>query len=64
MLVIPGQRGIDDCDGIMSRRELLRVGGSSVLGLTLADVLRQQAQAKSDIAGGPGFAKAKSVLLV
>jgi len=36
MLVIPGQRGRDTCDGVMSRRELLRVGGSSVLGLTLA----------------------------
>ena len=36
MLVIPGQRGIDNCDGSISRRELLRVGGSGFIGLTLA----------------------------
>ena len=32
MLVIPGQCGQDTCDGY-SRRELLRIGGSSVFGL-------------------------------
>src|SRR5437870_8973153 len=65
MLVIPGQRGIDNCDGTISRRELLRVGGSSLLGLTLADVLARESEAKEKgSAGGPGFGKAKSVILV
>ncbi len=64
MLVIPGQRGKDTCDGTVSRRELLRVGGSGVLGLSLADVLAGESRAKESKAGGPGFGKAKSVILV
>ncbi|MGE5191915.1 MAG: DUF1501 domain-containing protein, partial [Deltaproteobacteria bacterium] len=64
MLVIPGQPGKDNCDGIVSRRELLRIGGSSMLGLTLADVLALEGKAKEKSAGGPGFGKAKSVILV
>jgi len=64
MLVIPGQRGRDNCDGIVSRRELLRIGGSGMLGLTLADVLAHESRAKESSAGGPGYAKAKSVILV
>src|SRR6516225_2905998 len=64
MLVIPGQRGKDNCDGIVSRRELLRIGGSGLLGLSLADVLSREGQAKEKSTGGPGFGKAKSVILV
>jgi hypothetical protein len=64
MLVIPGQRGIDNCDGSMSRRELLRVGGSGFIGLTLADMLAGESQAKGTNTGGPGYGKAKSVILV
>ncbi len=63
MLVIPGQRGKDTCDGVYSRRELLRVGGSSVLGLSLANVLQSEARA-NQLATGPGFGKAKRVILV
>jgi Protein of unknown function (DUF1501) len=66
MLVIPGHPGRDTCDGI-TRRELLRVGGSAVLGLSLASLFRLQAAAKKspdDSYGGPGFGKAKSVILV
>ncbi len=67
MLVIPGGRGKDTCDGI-SRRELLRVGGSAMLGLSLADVLQLTSSARgaekaAEKAGGPGFGKAKSVIL-
>jgi hypothetical protein len=67
MLVIPGGSGKDTCDGI-SRRELLRVGGSAMLGLSLADVLQLTSRAKgaekaAEKAGGPGFGKAKSVIL-
>src|SRR5262245_17350123 len=64
MLVIPGHSGKDTCDGI-TRRDVLRVGGSAVLGLTLADLFRFQAQAKRrEGADGPGFGKAKGVILV
>src|SRR3954454_18409099 len=66
MLVIPGQPGRDTCDGI-TRRELLRVGGSAMLGISLASLFRlQEASAKSSggTYGGPGFGKAKSVILV
>lgn len=64
MLVIPGHVGKDTCDGI-TRRELLRVGGSAVLGLSLANLLGNQARSaeKAKQEGGPGFGKAKSVIL-
>src|SRR5438874_517249 len=60
MLVIPGQSA-KTCDGL-SRRELLRVGGSSILGLSLAGLLRNEAKAKES--GGPGWGKAKGVILI
>ncbi|MBI1915049.1 MAG: DUF1501 domain-containing protein [Planctomycetes bacterium] len=64
MLVIPGLLGKDTCDGV-TRRELLRVGGSALLGLSLAEVLRvQTACAAGTPAGGPGFGKAKGVILL
>jgi uncharacterized protein (DUF1501 family) len=64
MLVIPGQAGRATCDG-MSRRELLRVGGSALLGVSLANIFAlQKAQAKKQAGGGPGFGKAKSVILL
>jgi len=65
MLVIPGHASRDTCDGI-TRRDLLRIGGSAVLGITLADILGlQKASASStEIIGGPGFGKAKSVILI
>jgi hypothetical protein len=66
MLVIPGQPGKDTCDGV-TRRELLRVGGSAILGLGLADLFRAEAAAKrSPTSGshGSGFGKAKSVILI
>jgi hypothetical protein len=69
MLVIPGVAGRDNCDGNVSRRDLLRVGGLSLLGLTLADVLGFEAKAKANntttaATGGRGFGKAKSVILL
>jgi uncharacterized protein (DUF1501 family) len=65
MLVIPGPAGKDTCDGV-TRREWLRIGGSALLGLSLADVFRFQAQARQSGGGdgGPGFGKAKSVILL
>jgi len=65
MLCIPGRPGKDLCDGL-TRRELLRVGGSAALGLTLPSLLRlQKASANESAAtGGPGWGKAKSVILL
>jgi len=71
MLRIPGQLGKDLCDpgAGMTRRDLLRVGGSSILGISLAQMLQmQQAQANTASSatsgGGPGWNKAKSVIMV
>ncbi len=67
MLVIPGQRGKDVCDSTVgvSRRDILRVGGSAVLGLSLSQMLRTgQAQAAEQTTGGPGWGRAKSVLML
>src|SRR4029077_19867450 len=64
MLVIPGSSGKDTCEGI-TRRDLLRVGGSAMFGFSLANLLGlQKATAGEGYAGGPGFGKAKSVILV
>jgi hypothetical protein len=64
MLVIPGQPGKDTCDGI-TRRDLLRVGGSAVLGVTLADLFGLQAASASQTTSqGPGWNRAKSVILL
>ena len=66
MLVIPGFAGKDTCDGV-TRRDFMRVGGSAVFGLTLADLFRSSARAGEATAaahGGPGFGKAKNVILL
>ncbi|HXY35679.1 MAG TPA: DUF1501 domain-containing protein [Planctomycetaceae bacterium] len=53
------------CDGI-SRRELLRIGGLSVLGLSLPDLLRasQTAGPPKGIVNDPTFGRAKNILYV
>lgn len=61
---VPGQPGKDMCDSHLgvSRRDVLRVGGSGVLGLSLGSLLQlQAAQANSNIPKGAG--KAKSIIL-
>src|SRR5208337_5519218 len=65
MLVIPGPAGKDTCDGI-TRRDLLRVGGSAVMGISLANILGLQDLALGSEApsGGRGFGRAKSVILL
>ncbi len=65
MFSIQGQYGKDTCDGF-SRRDLLRVGGASLIGLSLPEMLRmEQANAAEDARyGGVGFGKAKHVILV
>ena len=55
MLRIPGQLANDLCDrGLgLTRRDLLRVGGSSLLGLSLAQMSRmQQARANTNVGRG------------
>jgi hypothetical protein len=66
MLVIPGPAGKDTCDGV-TRRELLRVGGSAMLGFSLANLFQWQkvhAKEEAAVGEGPGFGKAKSVIMI
>ena len=47
------------------RRDLLKVGGSALAGLTLPSMFQlQNATAEEGRYGGPGFGKAKSVILI
>lgn len=67
MLCVPGQPGKDLCDQHLgvTRRDILRVGGSAMLGMSLAGMLQSQAKANNaQISGGPGWGKAKSVIMV
>jgi hypothetical protein len=64
MIRIPGQPGKDLCDSNIgvTRRDVLRVGGSSMLGMSLGAMLQaRSAQAGESTSGGWG--KAKSVIL-
>lgn len=67
MFRIPGTPGKDLCDSHLgtTRRDILRIGGSGMLGLTLNNLFRAQAVAEeSGTTGGPGWGKAKSIILV
>ena len=67
MIRIPGPLAKDVCDPALgaSRRDFLRVGGGGMIGLTLNQLFRAQAVAEaSGAGGGPGWGKAKSVILV
>jgi hypothetical protein len=68
MIRLPGGLNTDLCDthAKLTRRDLLRLGGSSILGLSLGQLLRLNAQASPAAAarGGPGWGKAKSVIMV
>src|SRR5262245_51502465 len=69
MLCIPGQAGKDLCDSHLgvTRRDILRVGGSGLLGLSLGGILKlQSAQAATVPApvAAPGWGRAKSVILI
>src|SRR5688572_18191983 len=68
MFRIPGQPGRDLCDSHLgvTRRDLLRIGGSAIMGMTLGPLLtlRARAAAESLGKGGPGWGKAKSVIMV
>jgi len=65
MISIPGKPG-STCDSF-SRREFLRVGGAGMLGISLADILRLQANAESapvDPRQKSGWGRAKSVIFI
>ncbi|MEY2410976.1 MAG: hypothetical protein QOF48_3646 [Verrucomicrobiota bacterium] len=67
MIKIPGELCTDLCNPNlkMTRRDLLRVGGCGVLGLSLGSIFQLQAMAKeSSKGGGPGWGQAKSVIMV
>lgn len=71
MLIIPGQAGKDLCDSRLgvTRRDLLRVGGSGLLGLSLGSLFQLQAASAAgpDTTGAsrrPGWGKAKSIIMV
>src|SRR5436309_14840084 len=70
MLCIPGQPGKDLCDRHLgvTRRDILRVGGSAFLGMSLGGMLKLQsaqgAAAPPTPGGGPCWVRAKSVILI
>src|SRR5216684_40555 len=69
MIRIPGGTCSDCCDPKMklTRRDLLRVGGSTILGLSLGSMFELKAIAKEAgkaAAGGPGWGKAKNVIMI
>lgn len=69
MLVIPGSKAKDVCDSHLgpTRRDLLRVGGSAMLGLSLGQMLNLQsgqALGAESSAHGANFGRAKSIILV
>ena len=64
MISIPGKPG-STCDGF-SRREFLRIGGMGMAGISLADILRLQANAAApgDAVKKAGWGRAKSVMFI
>ena len=71
MWIIPGSQGKDLCDRHLpqTRRDLLRVGGSALMGLSLGGMLKlQEASARTEETGarrhGPGWGQAKSVIML
>src|SRR5688572_19486494 len=65
MLSIPGRPGAT-CDGV-SRRELLRVGGVGLMGLSLANLLQLEAMgqvAPANAAKRSGFGSAKNFIFI
>lgn len=64
MLVIPARPDRSMCDGV-TRREMLRVGGSAMFGISLANFFRLRETAGGESGGsGAGWNRAKSVVLL
>src|SRR5436309_6949525 len=73
MFRIIGPKAKDLCDAHLrpSRRDILRVGGTGMLGLSLGSLLKLQSLQAAGAAtptaapgGGPGWGKAKSIIMV
>src|SRR5437588_4573109 len=68
MLKITGGLCSDLCDPHlkMTRRDLLRIGGGGMLGLTLGSLFKMQAMAAGagKMSGGPGWGTAKNVVMI
>ena len=67
MIHLPGGNCSDLCNSElkMTRRDLLRLGGSGILGMSLGTMLNLQSRAsEAGINGGPGWGKAKSVVMI
>ena len=67
MIHLPGGNCSDLCNAElkMARRDLLRLGGSGILGMSLGTMLNLQAKAAATGSkGGPGWGKAKSVVMI
>ena len=68
MIIVPGQSGKDLCESQLgvTRRDVLRVGGSGLLGLGLGSMLELQAVSArgAEASRGPGWGKAKSIIML
>ena len=72
MITVPGRPGQDRCDrGLgVTRRDILRVGGSGLLGMSLGTMLELQAASSAARAASPaeaprpGWGQAKSIIMV
>ncbi len=67
MIILPGNPGKDVCDkGLkINRRDLMRIGGSGILGLSLGSMFQLQARAAATgLKGGPGWGKAKNIIMI
>ncbi|MCE2810357.1 MAG: DUF1501 domain-containing protein [Planctomycetaceae bacterium] len=66
MLRLLGSAGKDLCDSRLgvTRRDVLRVGGSGLFGLSLANLLKLQSVQAASSEGSPGWNKAKRMILV
>ncbi|MEI8213526.1 MAG: DUF1501 domain-containing protein [Planctomycetota bacterium] len=66
MLRLLGSAGKDLCDSRLgvTRRDVLRVGGSGLFGISLANLIRLQDARGGDANGAPGWNRAKRMILV
>ena len=67
MFRIPGQAAKDMCDpdAGVTRRDVLRVGGAGMLGMSLGTMFQAKALAEEKKkSGAPGWGKAKSIIMV
>ena len=67
MIHLPGGTCSDLCNAELklTRRDLLRLGGSGILGMSLGTMLNLQARAaEAGVKTAPGWGKAKSVVMI